>query len=478
MRMELPENVSYIIGQLEEKGYEAYAVGGCVRDVMLGRQPEDWDITTSAKPMEIKEIFPKTIDTGIQHGTVTVMRNRVGYEVTTYRIDGEYEDGRHPREVCFTTNLKRDLERRDFTINAMAYNASVGLVDEFGGVRDLQNKVIRCVGDAGLRFDEDALRMLRAVRFSGQLGFEIEEKTRKAMEERAGHLEKISAERIRVELVKLLLSPGAQKLRVAYETGMTRVFLPEFDAMMVCDQKNPHHIYSVGEHTLHAVTWMNDFFDTGKLEQTVWLSDFAKKRIPEICHKIDKKQHTMLVVAMLLHDIAKPERMQVDEEGIGHFYGHPEQGEEMAKQIMKRLTFDNETTEVVRRLIRWHDYRIEGGARAVRRAVSKIGADIIWLLFLVQYADVLAQNPDKMTDKLDRIDRVMELYQEIEQKGQALTVRELAVNGGDLIREGVQPGPHMGEILNHLLEMVLEEPANNNPKKLLEEVHKITGMGL
>lgn len=198
--MILPKNVSYIISKLEQAGFEAYAVGGCVRDTLLDRKPQDWDITTSAKPLQIKELLKKTIDTGIQHGTVTVMLDHVGYEVTTYRIDGEYEDNRHPKKVEFTDNLKLDLERRDFTINAMAYNDNRGLVDEFGGIKDLKDGIIRCVGDAGQRFDEDALRMLRAVRFAGQLGFAIEEKTREAIVERADHLKNISAERIRVDL--------------------------------------------------------------------------------------------------------------------------------------------------------------------------------------------------------------------------------------------------------------------------------------
>ena len=240
-QMTMPQEVVRIINTLEQHGYEAYAVGGCVRDAMLGREPEDWDITTSAKPLEVKGLFRKTIDTGLQHGTITVMVNGEGYEVTTYRIDGEYEDGRHPKEVAFTTSLRMDLERRDFTINAMAYNDRSGLVDEFDGVGDLKRGVIRCVGDAGQRFDEDALRMLRAVRFSGQLGFTIEDATLQAMEQRIQNLQKISAERIRVEMTKLLISPNPGRFRVAYTSGMTGVFLPEFDRMMTCDQKNHHH---------------------------------------------------------------------------------------------------------------------------------------------------------------------------------------------------------------------------------------------
>lgn len=473
MKMKLPKSVSYIIQRLEERGYEAFAVGGCVRDTMLGREPEDWDITTSAKPQEIKAAFPRTIDTGIRHGTVTVMIDHMGYEVTTYRIDGEYEDGRHPKEVSFTTNLKRDLERRDFTINAMAYNDSVGLVDEFDGIGDLSRKVICCVGDAGQRFDEDALRMLRAVRFSGQLGFEIEAQTRRAIVERAIHLKKISAERIRVELTKLLLSPGAGQIREAYETGMTKFFLPELDEMMVCEQKNPHHIYTVGEHSIHGIEQMNGFFAGKETDGTKELSSFARETIAEICDGLEKKQHTMLVMAMLLHDIAKPQVMQVDENGIGHFYGHPEKSEKIAQEIMRRLTFDNETIDVVRRLVRWHDYRMENSAKAVRRAVSRMGMDIVRMVFLVQYADILSQNPVTFEEKLKKTDMALKAYLELEHQAPPLTVHELAINGRDLIQAGIRPGPHMGGILSGLLELVLEEPERNNREELLREVKKI-----
>ncbi len=473
MKMQLPDSVSYIIKKLEEQGFEAFAVGGCVRDAMLGREPEDWDITTSAHPEEIKRVFPKTIDTGIQHGTVTVMIDHVGYEVTTYRIDGEYEDGRHPKEVSFTTNLKMDLERRDFTINAMAYNDSIGLVDEFDGVGDLQRKIIRCVGDAGQRFDEDALRMLRAVRFSGQLGFEIEEKTRQAIIERAVHLEKISAERIRVELTKLLMSKEAGRLQAAYETGMTAVFLPELDDMMNCDQKNHHHIYTVGEHTIKGIEIMNDFFQEGKRQLFSGLSKTAKEWIGQVCEKLTKKQHCILVTAMLFHDIAKPVTMEIDKEGIGHFYGHPEKSAQMAKDIMKKLTYDNETIDTVKRLVTWHDYRIEPSLKAVRRAASKIGSDIMAMEFLVQYADILAQNPETFQEKLERIDKVVALYDEVERNHQPLSIKDLAVNGKDLIQAGIKPGPAMGEILEALLELVLEEPDKNKKEILLAEMNKL-----
>lgn len=252
-KMNIPKPVRMIIGILEQNGYEAFAVGGCVRDTILGRDPQDWDITTSALPHQVKELFHRTIDTGIQHGTVTVMLQRTGYEVTTYRIDGEYNDSRHPDSVEFTADLIEDLKRRDFTINAMAYNPTVGLVDAFDGMGDIEKKVIKCVGQAKERFTEDALRILRAVRFSAQLGFDIEESTMNAMELLVQNLENISAERIHVELEKLIMSNHPDKLITAYHAGITKVILPEFDRMMECPQNTPYHMYNVGEHTIKVM---------------------------------------------------------------------------------------------------------------------------------------------------------------------------------------------------------------------------------
>ena len=469
-KMTMPQEVVRIINTLEEHGYEAYAVGGCVRDAMLGRTPEDWDITTSAKPLEVKALFRKTIDTGLQHGTITVMMNGEGYEVTTYRIDGEYEDGRHPKEVAFTTNLKMDLERRDFTINAMAYNDRSGLVDEFDGVGDLKKGIIRCVGDAGQRFDEDALRMLRAVRFSGQLGFVIEPDTLRAMEARIQNLEKISAERIRVEMTTLLISPNPGTIRVAYTAGMTKVFLPELDRMMTCEQQNHHHCYTVGEHSIHGIERIQSLMAGEKQNE---LSGYAGEKLRKLCASLDKKQYTMLVLTMLLHDVAKPAVMTLDDNGEGHFYGHPEKSAAMARSILKRLTYDNDTIDTVVRLIRYHDYRMENTMRAVRRAASKIGRDIMWMEFAVQYADVLAQSPDTISAKTAKLDSCMKKYEEIEEKNQPLCVKDLAVNGRDLMQEGIKPGPQLGKLLQGLLETVLEEPERNTKEELLVLVKEL-----
>ena len=250
MTINIPQKAAQILRTLNAAGYEAYVVGGCVRDSILNRVPGDWDITTSALPEQVYELFHRTVDTGIQHGTVTVMMDKEGFEVTTYRVDGEYHDGRHPDAVTFTRSLEEDLKRRDFTINAMAYHPEHGLVDLFGGMEDIDQKIIRCVGNPVERFTEDALRMLRAVRFSAQLGFTVEENTKAALARMAGNLEHVSAERIQTELVKLLVSDHPDYLRTAWETGLTREFLPEFDACMETKQNTPHHCYTVGEHIL------------------------------------------------------------------------------------------------------------------------------------------------------------------------------------------------------------------------------------
>ncbi|MDE6851479.1 MAG: HD domain-containing protein [Lachnospiraceae bacterium] len=478
MVMDMPADVRQIIGQLEGRGHEAYAVGGCVRDTILSRIPGDWDITTSARPEQVKEIFHRTIDTGIQHGTVTVLLHHVGYEVTTYRIDGEYADNRHPDQVEFTNSLNLDLERRDFTINAMAYNDTKGLVDPYDGMGDLKHCVIRCVGNPDERFDEDALRMLRAVRFSGQLGFRIEEQTRQAIIRRAKFLRHVSAERIRVEIMKLLTSKDAGQIREAYATRMTAVFLPELDRMLETDQCNPHHIYTVGEHSIRGVEWMNRFFgDKAGNWDDSFIPPEVEMTVQRLTAECTGKQRQILCLAMLLHDVAKPECMTVDEEGIGHFYGHPGKGSHLASQIMQRLTFDRETMDTVSRLIACHDRQIPPVSKSVRKAASQIGRDLMPLLTLMQCADVLSQNPDTIEPKLARILAVEELYQSILQTEAPLSVKELAISGKDLIAIGMEPGPQMGVLLGNLLEMVLENPERNTREELLELAKQSMGIG-
>ena len=443
MKIQLPPKVKFIIDTITEAGFEAFAVGGCIRDSILGREPNDWDITTSAKPQQVKELFRRTIDTGIAHGTVTVMLDKEGFEVTTYRIDGEYEDSRHPKEVTFTSNLIEDLKRRDFTINAFAYNDSVGLVDAFEGMKDIENGVIRCVGNAMERFSEDALRILRAIRFSAQLGYTIEESTKRAITALADNLRHISAERIQVELTKLLVSPHPDYLRVAYETGVTAVVLPEFDECMRTPQNHPHHCMNVGEHTLCCV-----------------------KAVPA-----DKR----LRLAMLLHDIGKPATCEVDEEQITHFHGHQIVSARMAQDILKRLRFDNDTIDVVTALVEFHDYGngVNPDMRIVRRAMNKIGEEIMPLLFQVRRADVLGQSDYMRQEKLDSLEKWQSLFAKVQEQKQCVSLKTLALNGSDLIGLGMKPGKEIGETLKMLLDYVLDYPEENTKERLLERLKQI-----
>lgn len=440
MKIELPSEVKFILNIIQDAGYEAYAVGGCVRDSILGRVPDDWDITTSAKPQQIKELFHKTVDTGIKHGTVTVIMKGKGYEVTTYRIDGEYEDSRHPKEVTFTANLVEDLKRRDFTINAMAYNEKEGLIDVFGGIQDIEQMTVRCVGNAEERFAEDALRIMRAVRFAAQLGYAIEENTMAAVKKLAPTLINISVERIQTELVKLLISPNPAFLKIAYEAGITTVIFPEFDAVMETEQNHPHHSYSVGEHTL-----------------------ISMQKI-----KADK----VLRLAMLFHDIGKPETQTTDEKGITHFYGHAQVSETIARKVLRRLKFDNDTTQKVCRLVLYHDYgnKEEPTPQIVRRAVNKIGADIFPLLFSVKEADMKAQSNYQRKEKEERLLRWKSCFQKITEEKQCVSLKDLAVSGKDLLELGIKPGKEIGEALEYLLNLVLEDSAKNTKEYLLSEI--------
>ncbi len=435
MKLTIPVNAEKILRVLENQGFEAFIVGGCVRDSILGRRPDDWDITTSARPEQVKALFRRTVDTGLKHGTVTVLMDKESYEVTTYRIDGEYEDGRHPKEVAFTASLEEDLKRRDFTINAMAYHPDRGLVDLFHGMDDIRAEIIRCVGNPLERFGEDALRILRAVRFSAQLGFSIEAETKTGIEELAPNLKLVSAERIQTELVKLLVSPHPDYFLTAYETGITRQFLPEFDACMETGQNTPHHCLSVGLHTLQSL--------------------------------LNIRPDKVLRLTMLLHDIGKPAVKKTDENGRDHFKMHGPAGEKMASAILRRLKFDNDTISKVCRLIRWHDDRPAPDMCSVRRAVNRIGEDIFPLYLEVQRADMLAQSTYKREEKAARLEGVNECYRKILEEGQCVSLKSMAVKGRDLIAAGYAPGPELGKILNRLLEHVLEHPEDNEKDRLL-----------
>ena len=437
IEIRIPPGAARILRVLEDHGYEAFVVGGCVRDSLLGRNPNDWDITTSALPLQVKALFRRTIDTGLKHGTVTILMDGEPFEVTTYSVDGEYLHGRHPSEVTFTASLQEDLQRRDFTINAMAYSEKKGLQDLFGGLPDLEKGLIRAVGDPAKRFGEDALRIMRAVRFAAQLGYEVEEDTVQAMKELAPTLSKISAERIAAELEKLLVSPHPEKLKMAYECGITAVILPEFDRCMETAQNNPHHKYSVGEHTIVSIG--------------------------------NARPDRILRYTMLMHDMGKPSCKTTDEQGIDHFYGHQEVSAQMANDILRRLKSDNETRRSVSKLVRYHDLTCGLTGKSVRKAISLIGEDLFPLYLEVKDADTRAQSDFRFQEKMDYLDEVRLLYRKILEEGDCLSLKDLAVNGKDLIAAGMKPGREIGEVLEAMYRDVIDDPEHNNKEYLMEK---------
>lgn len=434
----LPAKVSSILRALTDAGYEAYAVGGCVRDSLLGRKPGDWDITTSARPEQTKALFRRTVDTGIAHGTVTVMLGEDGFEVTTYRVDGDYSDGRHPDSVSFTASLSEDLRRRDFTVNAMAYHPDKGIVDLFGGQEDLAHKIIRAVGDPDERFDEDALRILRAVRFSAQLGFSIEGNTFSALSRFAERLRLVSRERIQVELTKLLASDHPEQFRLLYTSGITKVIFPLFDEMMVMPQRSPYHTMNVGEHTMAVLCGV--------------------------------EKDPILRLAALLHDTGKLKAHFIIEENgkpRDRFLGHAAFSAEIAEDFLREYRYDNRTISLVTGLIRFHDDRIPPEEKAVRRAMNRMGEEIFGLYMRFVPADSAAKSPLAQERFAERYAGVECLAEEIRRRGDCLSLSDLAVNGGDLIRAGMKPGKAMGDTLKAMLEDVLAEPSHNDKDWLL-----------
>ena len=435
IKIDIPQDVEYIINELDKNSFEGYVVGGCVRDSILKRSPKDWDITTNAKPEEIIEIFRNcnVIPTGIQHGTVTIMINDVGYEVTTYRTEGEYSDGRHPDKVEFVSSLKEDLSRRDFTINSMAYNSSAGLVDYFDGIKDLKNKVIKCVGDPNKRFEEDKLRVMRAIRFSAQLGFKIEKETKNAIESINGNLKGISIERIRDEFNKILVGDSS-KVKTLYTTFLTDYFIPEFDKMEV-NQNNPYHHLNLIGHT---------FLATDLIESELHLK-----------------------LTMLLHDMGKLETVTLDENGVSHYYNHAVFSEQKAKEILVRMKYDNATIEKVLTLIKYHDCTLESN-HSIKKMLNKIGEELLRDLIKVKWADILAQNPIYAKERLLNLVEVQLKLNDILVKSECFSLKDLKINGKDLIKElNLKGGKHIGEILNYLLDKVLENPEMNNKEILI-----------
>ena len=435
INISIPKNVQYILDTLQKHKYQAFVVGGCVRDCILGRTPGDWDIATDALPMEVKVLFPVTLDTGIKHGTVTIIINKSSYEVTTYRIDGEYLDFRKPQSVTFTSSIEEDLSRRDFIINAIAYNPLRGIVDPFGGISDIKAGVIRTVGDPDKRFSEDALRMLRAVRFSAQLGFSINENTLRSIGINCHMIENISAERIRDELTKTLLSDNPFCFSLLMDTELIRYTLPEFEPCFLTCQNNPYHAYDVAAHTLRSVA------------------------------NIEKDK--VLRWTMLFHDIGKPVVKTTDNKGIDHFYNHQQLSVKLSKTAMLRLRFDKKSMDKILLLVKYHDMHIKAEPKSVRKAMFKIGEDMFENLLKVIEADKKAQNPRLLKERVEKFSRLWEIYKDIREKEQCTSLKSLAVSGDDLITLGIKPGKEIKELLDSLLEKVIEEPELNKKEILL-----------
>lgn len=446
LKIEIPSGANEIIHSLQNNGYEAFLVGGCVRDSILGRPIHDYDITTSATPDEMMEVFKdkRIIETGLQHGTITIVIDGEGYECTTYRIDGNYSDGRRPDSVTFTRNLKEDLKRRDFTINAMAYNDEVGLVDPFNGMEDIKYHKIQCVGKPEDRFDEDALRILRAIRFASQLDFVLEPNTDYVLHKMYQNLENISVERINSEFCKIAVSSDFCVQMVLYSDVLS-LFIPEIKDMFDFPQNNLYHIYDVWGHTIHAV-------------------EEYSCDCEEDLNPID----LITSLAVFFHDIGKPHCYQDREDGIRHFKGHGRVSADMTNEIMKRLRFDNDTREKVVELVYYHDATFEVGKKYVKRWLNKIGEEQFRRLLNVRRADIKAQADINQETRLQKIDNIGYILEEVLQDDECFSLKDLAVNGKDLITIGYKPGKEIGEVLNNLLNSVISGEYINEKEKLLE----------
>ena len=442
MTMDMPKNVDTAINLLQSAGFEAYAVGGCVRDSLLGKTPNDWDITTSAKPEDMKSVFADfhCIDTGIKHGTVTVVIDGEPLEITTFRLDGEYEDNRHPKSVTFTSDLGADLGRRDFTVNAVAYSKMTGTVDLFGGQNDLKNKIIRCVGDPDRRFNEDALRILRALRFASALDFEIEEKTAQSLLKNRALLGNISEERISKELLKLVCGKGAKRILTDFAPVLFEI-LPELQPMYKNSHDNPHHCYDIYEHTLIAV------------------------------ESIDPEP--TLRFAMLLHDCGKPAVKKFDENGVAHFYGHQRISAEISAQILARLKVSNKFRDEILFLVSNHDrWELYENTEKMPRYLSKFGLDGVLNLLKVMRADVLAQSPEYRY-RLDQIADAEETAKNLAAQKPCLSLSELQINGRTLMDIGIPQGRKLGAVLAQLLDEVIDGVTKNTQEALTTRAREI-----
>lgn len=446
VKIEIPAEVQSILSVIQKSGGSAYVVGGCVRDAILGRTPHDWDICTSLRPAQTVNLFNHydctVIETGLKHGTVTVRFKSENYEVTTFRKDSAYSDNRHPDSVMFVDDVKEDLARRDFTMNAMAYNEDAGLVDPFKGRDDLRFGIIRCVGDPDERFQEDALRILRAMRFSARFGFAIDPNTKEAMLRNRDLLSNIAWERIREELLGILSGEDAASVLREYQPIITQI-IPELLPTVGFDQKSVWHIYDVWEHGLHVV-------------------DAIPASMP------------LLRFAGLVHDIAKPQCAEVTEDGVHlRFHGHGEAGEPIVRDVMNQLRFSNTEIAKVTQLVRIHDNFIEPTERAVRRLLGSIGEEQFLDLMVLRRADISAQAEQDNEVRFAKLVTLRCLAHDIAVKNECFSLRDLAVNGRDLIDAGIASGPELGKILNQLLDVVIDAPEKNTRDELLSLVRHI-----
>ena len=437
MRFEIPSGAQHILQTLTSSGYGAYLVGGCVRDLLRGVEPHDWDICTSALPEETETCFggQRIIETGLKHGTVTVLEEGGPYEITTYRTEGPYSDSRRPDYVRFVTSLEADLSRRDFTMNAIAMGLDGTLRDPFGGAEDIQAGVIRCVGEPAQRFQEDGLRVMRALRFGASFGYQIEEKTAQAIHENRRMLEHVAAERINVELCKLLVGERAGDILRQYSDVLCE-FWPELGPLVTLEQNNPWHCWGGWEHTIHAV----------------------EAAPPDL----------ILRLTMFLHDIGKPSCKSTDEKGVDHFYGHPGVSAELADQMLRTLKFDNKTRERVVTLVEHHDVQIPPRSQVVRRWLNRLGEETFFQILEVKQADGMGQVYELVKERLAELDVLRAKAEEIVAQGQCFTLKDLAVNGRDVIAAGIAPGPEVGQVLNGLLELVLSGEVPNDRETLLK----------
>ena len=440
--MEIPQGPDELLRRLETAGFQAYAVGGCVRDSLLGVLPGDWDICTSALPEETENCFPdlRVVETGLKHGTVTVILSGIPYEITTFRSDGNYLDHRRPQQVNFVRTLQEDLLRRDFTINAMAVGLDGTIQDPFGGQQDLKDGVIRCVGDPDTRFTEDALRILRGLRFASRLGFSIAPETAAAMERQKGLLTYVSGERIYKELTGILTGTYAQSVLERYGGVLTAV-LPELQPSIGFLQHNPFHNRDVWQHTLEAL---------GK-----------------------SKPDPIVRWALLLHDLGKPYCFILDDRGIGHFYGHPQRSMELAEGIFDRLHGDKKTRDTVCLLVRDHDREAPANQKNARRWIARYGRDTVRLLLEVKRCDCLAHvDTPKTRARYDNLMEMTRLILELLENESCFSVRELPVKGGDVLALGVPAGPQVGQHLELLLEAVLDGTCPPEREALLEQLKR------